>query len=127
MVSGQGTRLGRGVFNIGASVGSMLAPPLVAWAILSYNWQSAFLITGGLGLVWVTLWLLLYNSPERHPALSDTERKYIATGQEEHLRGDAARPSVSKVLRQRNFWESPCRASSRILPGARSRSGCRCT
>ncbi len=30
-----------GVFNIGASVGSMLAPPLVAWAILSYNWQTA--------------------------------------------------------------------------------------
>jgi ACS family hexuronate transporter-like MFS transporter len=30
--------LAGGVYNIGASVGSMLAPPLVAWAILSYNW-----------------------------------------------------------------------------------------
>src|SRR5271157_3523932 len=27
-----------GLFNTGASVGSMLAPPLVAWAILTYNW-----------------------------------------------------------------------------------------
>jgi MFS transporter, ACS family, hexuronate transporter len=96
--------LAGGVFNIGASVGSMLAPPLVAWAILTYNWQSAFLITGALGLVWVALWLALYHSPERHPALSDTERKYIADGQEQHLRGDAKRPSVGKILRQRNFW-----------------------
>ncbi|MEJ0043350.1 MAG: MFS transporter [Rhizomicrobium sp.] len=36
-----------GVYNIGASVGSMLAPPLVAWAILAYDWQTAFVITGG--------------------------------------------------------------------------------
>src|SRR6186997_2451094 len=41
--------LAGGFFNLGASAGSMLAPPLVVWAILSYNWQSAFVITGGLG------------------------------------------------------------------------------
>jgi ACS family hexuronate transporter-like MFS transporter len=38
--------LAGGVYNIGASFGSMLAPPLVAWAILAYNWQSAFVLTG---------------------------------------------------------------------------------
>src|SRR5882724_10562467 len=46
-----------GIYNIGASVGSMVAAPLVAWAILNYNWQSAFVITGALGLIWVALWL----------------------------------------------------------------------
>src|SRR6185312_13981089 len=66
--------LAGGVFNIGASVGSMLAPPLVAWAILVYNWRIAFVITGSLGLVWVALWLLLYRSPDRHPALSEHEK-----------------------------------------------------
>src|ERR1700710_654789 len=54
--------LAGGIYNIGASVGSMLAPPLVVWAILSYNWQSAFVITGALGLGWVALWLCFYNS-----------------------------------------------------------------
>jgi len=29
-----------GVYNIGASFGSMIAPPLVAWAILNYNWSG---------------------------------------------------------------------------------------
>ena len=40
--------LAGGVFNIGASVGSMVAAPLVVWAILRYNWQAAFVITGSL-------------------------------------------------------------------------------
>ena len=96
--------LAGGVFNLGASAGSMLAPPLVAWAILAYNWQAAFVITGAVGLVWASLWLWLYNSPGQHPALSDEERDFIASGQEKHLQGDGARPSVLKILRQRNFW-----------------------
>jgi ACS family hexuronate transporter-like MFS transporter len=96
--------LAGGVFNIGASVGSMLAPPLVVWAILVYNWQSAFVITGALGLVWVALWLWLYHPPDRHPALTEDERSLIAAGQEQHLQGDGTRPSFLSIARQRNFW-----------------------
>jgi ACS family hexuronate transporter-like MFS transporter len=96
--------LAGGVYNIGASAGSMLAPPLVAWAILAYNWQMAFVITGGFGLVWVALWLWLYQSPERHPGLSREEHAYIAAGQEVHLRGDGSRPSLLGIARERNFW-----------------------
>jgi ACS family hexuronate transporter-like MFS transporter len=93
-----------GIYNIGASVGSMIAPALVAWAILRYNWQTAFLITGGLGLIWVVIWLLFYRSPERHPALGNEEREHILSGQEQALRGDGTRPSFYKILKQRNFW-----------------------
>jgi ACS family hexuronate transporter-like MFS transporter len=93
-----------GIFNIGASVGSMAAPPLVVWAIVHYNWQTAFLITGGLGLIWVALWLWLYHPLDKHPALSDEEREYIASGQEKALRGDGTRPSLKKILGRRNFW-----------------------
>ena len=96
--------LAGGLFNIGASVGSMLAPPLVAWAILTYNWQAAFVITGGLGLVWVTAWLWLYDSPRKHRALSDAEREHIRTGQETHLQDDGTRPSIINIAKQRNFW-----------------------
>lgn len=93
-----------GVYNIGASFGSMLAPPLVAWAILMYNWQSAFVITGTLGLAWVGLWLTLYRSPKDHPALTDREREHIASGRESYLRGDGTRPSILALSRARNFW-----------------------
>ena len=93
-----------GVFNLGASAGSMLAPPLVAWAILNYSWPFAFFITGALGLVWVLLWLLFYDAPARHRRLSDGEREYIRSGQESNLGAAGARPKISAILRQRNFW-----------------------
>jgi len=96
--------LATGLFNIGASVGSMVAPLLVVWVILHYNWQAAFVVTGGLGVIWVGLWWWFYQSPEKHPALSSEEREYIAAGQESHLRGDGTRPAILKILRQRNFW-----------------------
>jgi ACS family hexuronate transporter-like MFS transporter len=82
--------LAGGVYNIGASFGSMLAPPLVAWAIIAYNWRVSFVITGSLGLIWVVGWLLFYNSPEKHSALSEEERNHIASGQEKHLKAMAA-------------------------------------
>ncbi|MRW91309.1 MFS transporter [Duganella sp. FT80W] len=93
-----------GIFNIGASFGSMLAPPLVVWAILHYNWQSAFVITGALGLIWVALWLLLYDAPARHRRLSAEEARHIAAGQEPHLQASGTRRSIVSILKLRNFW-----------------------
>jgi ACS family hexuronate transporter-like MFS transporter len=95
--------LAGGFFNMGASLGSMLAAPLVAWAILTYNWQFAFVLTGVIGFAWVTLWALFYQSPARHKGLSPEERDYILLGQEKHLQG-AGRPSIRHILGQRNFW-----------------------
>jgi ACS family hexuronate transporter-like MFS transporter len=93
-----------GVYNIGASVGSMLAPPLVAWAILAWNWRAAFVLTGVMGLVWAGLWLWFYQPPERNRRLAPAERTRIAAGQEAHLTADGVKPSILKVLGQRNFW-----------------------
>jgi ACS family hexuronate transporter-like MFS transporter len=64
----------------------------------------AFVITGGLGLAWVTFWLIFYQSPAKHAALSSEERDYIAAGQEKHLQSDGTRPSLVRILGQRNFW-----------------------
>jgi len=93
-----------GLFNIGASVGSMLAPPLVGFAIYYFNWQMAFVLTGALGLVWALLWLCYYHSPDKHPKLSAEEHSYIVSGQEKHLQGDGTRPSIPSILHRRNFW-----------------------
>ena len=96
--------LAGGIYNVGASVGSMVAAPLIAFAILLYNWRMAFVIAGALGVIFVVLWLVFFHSPERHPALSDAERTKIAEGKEAHLVSDGTRPSMKKVLKQRNFW-----------------------
>ena len=95
--------LAGGFFNMGASLGSMLAAPLVAWAILTHSWQFAFVLTGVIGFAWVALWLVFYQSPSKHKALSPEERDHILSGQERHLAGEG-KPSFRTILGQRNFW-----------------------
>ena len=93
-----------GFYNIGASFGSMLAAPLVAWAILFHSWRLAFVIAGGLALVWVALWFKFYYSPKDHPKISAEERDYIESGQEAHLAAGATKTSIFNLLKQRNVW-----------------------
>jgi MFS transporter, ACS family, hexuronate transporter len=93
-----------GVYNIGASFGAVLAPPLVAWAVATQSWRLAFLVAGGLGLVWSLVWLRFYNSPARHRALGDGERRYILDGQEQQLASAGDRASIPALLRRRNLW-----------------------
>jgi len=68
--------------GVGFSIGAMLAPPIIYVAHISFGWQGAFLLTGGLGLIWVALWWWGYHSPERHPRLSDEERDFITQDKE---------------------------------------------
>ena len=63
--------------GVGFSIGAMLAPPIIYVAHISFGWQGAFLLTGGLGLLWVGLWWWGYHAPDRHPRLSDEERAFI--------------------------------------------------
>jgi ACS family hexuronate transporter-like MFS transporter len=96
--------LAGGLYNIGPSIGQMLAPPLVVWAILNYSWQAAFVIVGLISLVWVALWLVFYHPVATHPALSAEEREYIQSGQENYLKAEDSKPAIGHILKQRNFW-----------------------
>ncbi len=57
--------LGIGIFNAGSSVGSLLAPPVIAFLTLRYGWRFAFVFTGAVGLVWLIAWLILYQPPHK--------------------------------------------------------------
>lgn len=74
--------LGMGIFNSGVCVGSILAPPLIVWLQLTFGWQTTFLFTGSLGFIWLALWLLFYESPDRHRAITPEEYALIKEGQE---------------------------------------------
>ncbi len=94
--------LATSVFQMGTSVGNMIAPPLVAFCILAWNWQAAFLVTGGLSLVWALLWYWSYRSPADHPALTVAERDAITAAREEDV--DAKPTTRRDLLRSRAFW-----------------------
>ena len=104
--------LAAGIYNIGASFGAVFAAPLVAWAIFNGNWRLAFLITGGLGLVWLIPWLFWYAPPARQRAIHEDERQLILAGQEAQPPGTRLRPVLGKLLRRRELWAI---ASARFL------------
>jgi len=56
--------LASGLFNSGSSVGAILAPPLVAWILLTLGWRPAFFLIGLVGMAWLALWLPSYYVPE---------------------------------------------------------------
>jgi MFS transporter, ACS family, hexuronate transporter len=45
----------------GGSLGAVIAPPLVAWLALRFNWHAAFIIPGVAGLAVAGLWWLIYR------------------------------------------------------------------
>jgi len=91
-----------GWFNMGTSIGAMIAPPVVTFCILTWGWQSAFVITGAVSLLWAGLWLAKYRRPEDHPAISDDERDLILGERVEPLAGTSA--SWREIAMTRRFW-----------------------
>jgi ACS family hexuronate transporter-like MFS transporter len=95
-----------GIFNVGAGLGALIAPPLVAFLIIAHSWQFAFFATGAFGFLWAFLWMFLYRSPDKHPWLTQSELAYIREGQKELAVASApSRQGAWKtVLFERNFW-----------------------
>jgi MFS transporter, ACS family, hexuronate transporter len=52
-----------GIINAGTAVGGIVAPPLIAVVLGFTNWRWIFVITGGMGLLWVLWWRRSYSSP----------------------------------------------------------------
>src|SRR5215203_2939941 len=70
--------LGMAIFNSGAAIGSIVAPPLIV-ALTAYfgHWQQTFVVTGALGFLWLALWWLVYDTPEKHKWLTAAEYAVI--------------------------------------------------
>ncbi|MBH0200363.1 MAG: MFS transporter [Nitrospira sp.] len=60
--------LGIGIAIGGIGVGSAITPPITAWIMVNYGWQSAFYLAAALGLVLAVIWwLFARNRPADHP------------------------------------------------------------
>ena len=95
--------IGMAIFNGGASMGGVLGPLLVA-ALLDplIGWRKTFLVVGSLGFFWLVAWLLIYRPLDRHPWVSDAERRYIREGQVSAIREPS--PSLRTLLAYRQTW-----------------------
>jgi ACS family hexuronate transporter-like MFS transporter len=89
------------IFNAGASVGAVVAPPLIIWVQLNFGWRYAFFIGSTLAIIVMLLWIVFYRTPENHPTLSDTERAHILSDQPQVA---GPRRAWFSLFRYRQVW-----------------------
>lgn len=63
----------------GSSIGAIIAPPLVAWLAITYNWHTVFIVAGVTGLIIALLWILIYREPPAEISLDAAGTASIAS------------------------------------------------
>lgn len=103
--------LAQGLFNSGAAIGGIIAIPLIGFLALYFSWQVIFILVGLTGLLWLVPWMIFVKAPPKeHPWLTDEEREYILTGQQnQDLDGDGEydegyNPSTGEMLSRKQSW-----------------------
>ena len=89
----------------GSVFGLIISYPLCGLIIDSLGWEAAFYIIGSITLVWGILWMLLvFDSPELHPRISEAEREYIISELGNSL-SEKARPVPWRaIITSVPFW-----------------------
>lgn len=95
-----------GIFNSGANIGAILAPLSVPYIAETWGWEWAFIITGAFGFIWLVLWFIYYEVPQRQKRLSKTEYDYIHSDLDEKKDNEITGPKLSwgKLLTYRQTW-----------------------
>jgi len=96
------------IFNAGASVGALIAPATIPTLAQFFKdkgigggWEMAFIIIGGIGYIWMLLWVLMYDKPEQSKHVNAAELEYIHQDDAE----EAAAAASSKQEKQFSLWE----------------------
>lgn len=96
--------LATGIFNSGANVGAILAPLTVPWIAVTWGWQTAFVAIGAIGFVWMILWQIYYDSPERQKRLGAAELAYIGSDPQPAAVDDGKDVRWFQLLGYRQTW-----------------------
>lgn len=65
------------IFNAGATVGALAAPISIPLIASNFGWETAFILIGALGFVWMWFWNKMYQKPHDHPKVNQEELDYI--------------------------------------------------
>ena len=93
-----------GIFNSGTNVGAILAPLSVPYIASHWGWQTAFVLIGAVGFLWLIFWWMYYEKPEDQKRLSKEEYDYIHSDQEKSEQGVQEKVAWSKLLGYRQTW-----------------------
>jgi MFS family permease len=90
--------------SLGQSAGGAFGALLVGWLVRDFGWRASFVLTGGLGLLWAALWLILARSPAQARWLGESERQMILRTRDQEPVGAGASSSVATLLSSRAMW-----------------------
>jgi ACS family hexuronate transporter-like MFS transporter len=95
-----------GIFNSGTNVGAILAPLTVPWVAKQWGWETAFILIGALGFIWLIFWRIYYEKPENQKRLSKDELEYINSDSGEQVINSSEEVKVPwiKLLGYKQTW-----------------------
>jgi ACS family hexuronate transporter-like MFS transporter len=98
--------IAQGIFGASASMGSVIALPVIAWSYALTGWQMTFLFIAFLGVLWIIPWLLLNkNTPDKHPWITKKEQDHILDAENKKTATTEVRVySWKQLLNFRNTW-----------------------
>ena len=99
--------IAQGIFGAGASLGSVVAAPFIAYVYLAFGWQWTFVGIGLLGLLWIIPWLIINkNTPDKHPWITKEEQDYIASSATNKATAPVATTVYTwkELLKFKNTW-----------------------
>lgn len=95
--------LATGIFNSGTNVGAIVAPLAVPAIVLAWGWQTAFILTGAIGFIWIIFWFIFYEIPEKQRRLKAAELAHINSDIDEQQESVEKIPWL-KLLKYRQTW-----------------------
>lgn len=94
-------------FNSGSYAGPALCSLVAGGIIEAWGWRVLFFCAGGLGLVWLLAWVLIFDKPETARWLGESERKKILAERNAHVKGadTASRPvGLLRLMGTKTLW-----------------------
>jgi ACS family hexuronate transporter-like MFS transporter len=67
-----------GIGNTAPNMGAIVTPLVIPALAVAFGWKAAFLVAGGLGLVWVAVWLAVKVKPVAADAVKPAPIKWLS-------------------------------------------------
>ena len=100
--------IAQGIFGAGASLGSVVAAPIIAILYVAFGWKMTFVLIAVLGLIWIIPWIYVNKAtPDKHPWITEEERNYILAKPEVKNAVEVEEAPVltwRELLKFRNTW-----------------------
>lgn len=98
--------IAQGIFGAGASLGSVVAAPVIAVMYLEFGWRATFAAIAVLGFIWIIPWLIVNKTtPDKHPWITKEEQDHILDAESVKTATNETRIySWSELLQFKNTW-----------------------